>query len=333
MTLTGNLKLQIILTSESAPSSRVRCSNFLPLLAKHGIAAKKDVYPGSWRQRLALYRRCREADLVLLQKKLLSPLQLWLLKLNSRAMVYDFDDAIHIRQNNGVAEKSAGRHRKFIYTIRNADHVIAGNGVLASLAKPYNSNITVLPSAVPTTGIPTKNYPCPPKDCTIIGWVGTSYNLPYLALLQPALERLSNEHNVELRVICNMGIEMPGVKVTIIPWSLESQEREIAQFDIGVMPLPDSEHAAGKCGYKALQYMAAAVPAVASDVGINNEIITHNVDGLLAQQINDFYPILKHLIEHPEERQRIGMAGRIRVEKDYSIEVVGKQLADVLKGL
>jgi len=45
-----------------------------------------------------------------------------------------------------------------------------------------------------------------------------------------------------------------GVSCEYRKWKLETQEQEIAQFDIGIMPLHDTPWARGKCSYKLLQY-------------------------------------------------------------------------------
>ncbi len=50
------------------------------------------------------------------------------------------------------------------------------------------------------------------------------------------------------------------------PWSEETEVREILQFDIGIMPLPDGSFERGKCGYKLIQYMACGKPVVASQL-------------------------------------------------------------------
>ena len=55
----------------------------------------------------------------------------------------------------------------------------------------------------------------------------------------------------------------------------------IADFDIGVMPLTDSEWSRGKCGQKLVAYMAMGIPVVANAVGENQYIVDHGRDGFL----------------------------------------------------
>lgn len=325
------LQVCVFIQGRQLPSSRVRALNLAGELHSREIATTFIEYPRSTRQRFNAYLCSRNHDVVVIQKLLFSWFDILLLRILAKRIVFDFDDAIYYRQDR--QKENSARFRKFTRMVQKADLIIAGNRVLAKQAEQYNKSVVIIPSAVETRQVATKDYSSQASDSTIIGWVGTEMNLAYLALLEPVLQKLAAEYSIVLRIICNKPITLTGVEVQFIPWQLETQEAEIAQFDIGVMPLPDSEHAAGKCGYKALQYMAAAVPAVASDVGVNSEIITDGEDGLIAAHIDDFYQKLKYLIEHPEQRQRIGLAGRRRVEGDFSIEVVGKQLADSLKAL
>lgn len=112
-------------------------------------------------------------------------------------------------------------------------------------------------------------------------------------------------------------ISIPGVDIQFIPWKLEAQERGIAFFDIGIMPLPDNKWTEGKCGYKALQYMAAAVPPVCSDVGINKEIIEDGKEGFVVSSHADFYKALCDLITNKGLRKEMGYNARVKAEKFF----------------
>ena len=97
----------------------------------------------------------------------------------------------------------------------------------------------------------------------------------------------------------------------------------IEQFDIGVMPLVDDAWSRGKCGFKALQYMACGVPTVVSPVGINAEIVTDGLNGFAARDEDEWVAKLAKLANDGALRARIGASGRKTVEEHYSLERTG----------
>ena len=97
---------------------------------------------------------------------------------------------------------------------------------------------------------------------------------------------------------------------------------------IGVMPLSDTEWSRGKCGLKLLQYMALGLPAVASPIGVNREIISDGANGFLASTKEEWHATLIRLCQDSELRIRIGQAARKTVESEYSLSVWGPRLAD-----
>jgi glycosyltransferase involved in cell wall biosynthesis len=324
------IKTLFLIQDEKMPSSRVRVLNLLPELEKAGINAHVKTYPRKIADKLGLVGKCRRFDIVFLQKKLPSPLDVILMRMFSRRFVFDFDDAIYYRHDAEESLDSSTRHQKFNFLMKRLDLVIAGNKVLSDYAGQCNKNIVIVPSAVETRNIPVKDYSVA-SEKNIIGWVGGGVNLHHLKGLSSLFQRLSREYPIELRIISNKTVDIPGVDVKFIPWKLESQEREIALFDIGVMPLPLNRHSEGKCGYKAVQYMAAAVPPVVSDVGVNRDIVAHGREGLVAKTNDEFYEALKHLMEDRSLRQEMGINARRKVEKLFSVEVVGRQLAETLR--
>jgi hypothetical protein len=63
-----------------------------------------------------------------------------------------------------------------------------------------------------------------------------------------------------------------------VAWSLAREVADFQTLDIGLYPLPNTDIAAGKSGFKAIQYMAVGVPCVASPVGITTDIVQDRVD-------------------------------------------------------
>ncbi|MGZ9928063.1 glycosyltransferase, partial [Escherichia coli] len=62
---------------------------------------------------------------------------------------------------------------------------------------------------------------------------------------------------------------------------------------MGLMPLPETEWALGKCGFKAIQYMALGIPAVVSGIGANKVIVPNGQAGYLCTTQDDWYTALK----------------------------------------
>src|SRR5207237_4709544 len=115
---------------------------------------------------------------------------------------------------------------------------------------------------------------------------------------------------LKLKVVSDKPLQLDRVHVENDPWRLETEQANLASFDIGIMPLWDSVWTRGKCGYKILQYMAAGTPVVASAVGANTDIITSGENGFLAQTQDEWVQSLRSLIENPEQRRNFGMRGR-----------------------
>jgi glycosyltransferase involved in cell wall biosynthesis len=145
-------------------------------------------------------------------------------------------------------------------------------------------------------------------------------------------ERLNANGPRAKLVIVGAGISVRAPWVEHRKWSLETEREELSNFDIGVMPLPDDPWTRGKCGYKLLQYFAAAVPAVASPVGVNKAIIG-NERGRLAKTEDEWFRALSELIADVELRREIGSAARAFVEREFSYRRWAPEYARLLHQL
>ena len=319
-----------VIQDPALPSSRVRVLDLLPELHAHGLTAEVVPYPRKIRSRLRFFRACREFDAIVLQKKLVTWLDLSLLRRFAKRLLYDFDDAVYLRDTLDGDSYSRVRQRRFRNIVAAADRVIAGNRILAEQARRWNPEVNLVPSAVETRDIPVRRHGIP-SERTVIGWVGSAPNLRHLAAVGPALRRLAACRPIELRVLGNRDPEIPDLPVKFIRWQRETEAAEISEFDIGIMPLVPTPFAEGKCGYKAIQYMAAGVPAVVSDVGVNADIVRDGCDGLVAPTCDAFFDALLQLIDDPARRDHMGQQARTRVEQEFSIVTVAARLATAVK--
>jgi hypothetical protein len=203
--------------------------------------------------------------------------------------------------------------------VKHCAAVVAGNDFLACFAEASGRRAIVLP-----TSIDLRRYRLKQSFDTsglTIGWVGLSDGLPYLRHIQPALQRLSEMFpGLKLKVVSDKPLQLDRVHVENEPWRLETEQATLAGFDIGIMPLWDSVWTRGKCGYKILQYMGVGTAVVASDVGVNNAIISHAENGFLARTEEDWVDALTRLIRDAELRKTFGLRGRELIESRYSLE-------------
>jgi glycosyltransferase involved in cell wall biosynthesis len=248
--------------------------------------------------------------------------------------VYDFDDAIWIPDINPSSGylsllKMPAKTRTLC---RLAAHVLPGNQYLADYAGQVNDHVTVIPTTIDTdkyTIDPHKTSADPP----VIGWSGSRTTVKYLDTLRNALQRLAKSERFRLRVIGTPQYELEGVDVEALPWRSASEISDLRPMDIGLMPLPDDLWARGKCGLKALQYMALGIPAVCSPVGVNSDIIHDGENGMLAASENEWIDKLPLLLRDADLRRRLGTAGRATVDEGYSAAAQAPRVGQILESV
>jgi glycosyltransferase involved in cell wall biosynthesis len=250
-----------------------------------------------------------------------------------KKIIYDFDDSIWLpntsKENRMVA--SFKSHSKVKSICRWSYKVSCGNLYLATFAKQFNASVIINPSTIDTQNLHNPAlYKVFPKESgalrtqsgeTItVGWTGTHSTLKYVDSLVPVLQRLESTYpHFRLVVIANKKPSLALQSLTFIPWSKDREMEDLLQLDIGIMPLSDDIWSRGKCGVKALQYMALGIPAVASPVGVNTEIIDHGVNGFLCTTEEEWLTCLKSLIDHPALRLQMGERGKKKVIDHYSV--------------
>lgn len=305
------------------PSFRHRMQSLVQPLESAGWEVHVEKFP-SGRYGLRTFERrelWRRADVVVLHQIKLSGLEAQLFAKYAKRRVFDVDDAIYVRKPRNLGDapdESIWRKRKFWATCRFANVVAAGNEVLAEVARVSARQIRILPTSIDVdTYLPTH---APPDGAPTIAWIGSPENLTYLKMLHPALARLSVRHpRLKLKVICSKFPEWSDVTVERIAWSAASEAESLAGAHIGVMPLTDDAWARGKCAFKLLQYMAAALPCVASPVGANREAVIDGVTGFHASSDLEWEERLERLIVSPELRQTLGAQGLDHVRRRYGM--------------
>ncbi|MCK5370526.1 MAG: glycosyltransferase family 4 protein, partial [Cyclobacteriaceae bacterium] len=127
-------------------------------------------------------------------------------------------------------------------------------------------------------------------------------------------------YSIHIIIISNQKPDWDFEDYEFVPWNKEKEIEQLDQIDIGIMPLNDSPWEEGKCGFKALQYMAMSKPTIVSNIGVNKTIIEHGVNGFLCDNANDWKKNLIDLITSESLRKSIGEQGMKKVIESYSVE-------------
>jgi glycosyltransferase involved in cell wall biosynthesis len=364
--------LFLTLGRDGEPSSRFRVLQLLPALERHGIEATLRPLAGPRYVELAqglrrlpaplraawvgahfalrVARRSRDLwqarrhDVLFVQKETFPfGLERLIPRLGLR-VVYDFDDAVHLRSGlqdgrgprlRRHADAILRRERALPRLLERASAVVAGNELLAAWARRHHERVVVVPTSVDVDAY----GPAPLRRSgpLSVGWFGAPANVVYLEPLRPVFQALARRCDFRLRLHGAARFDCPGVHVECVGWkryaSVAEEVADLHAFDVGIMPLPDTPYAAGKCALKAIQYMACGIPVVASPVGITPDVVGDGVCGLLARTPDEWLEGLTRLLQDADLRERLGRAGRERARQRYALPDAASVLAGVLRAV
>ena len=348
---------------EEGAGCRFRVSQYIPYLESHGFEVTFNALftPEFFRRvyqrgnhvrkaagfvhlsfrRLQSLRAAADYDIVLVYREIfpIGPAIVErLLALPGRPpIVFDFDDAMFLPSVSDANRLIAALKfpGKLATIIRVSDHVLAGNDYLAAYAHRFNDAVTMIPTCVDTTKfVPRSDGGPVAGQPPVVGWIGSPTTGTYIRGLARVLQRAHARHPFVLRVSgAGEPIVVDGVPIENVPWALDREIELFNTCDVGVYPLDDDEWAKGKCGFKAIEFMACGVPVVASAVGVNRTLIDDGVNGFLASTEDEWVDKLVRLLSEDSLRRQFAAAGRRTVEAGYSLQVNAPHLAATLRGV
>ena len=325
------MNILALVEAEDHVCCRYRIAAFRPQHETAGHTLAIRAIPKGLVARLRAIASVGEFDAVILQRKLLSRLEVGLLRRKARRLIFDFDDALWLRDSHsgkGFGDPKRGRRFRTIATA--ADAVVAGNAILAEKAGP---RVTVIP-----TCIDLSQYEPAAKsestECVQLVWVGSSSTLKGLEQRRDLFEELGRSiSGLRLKVICDRFPHFVNLPVDAVPWNEATEARELASADIGVAWVPDDPWSRGKCALKLLQYQAAGLPVVANPVGVQATMVRPGANGYLASTTEEWVASIRALANDADKRRSFGAAGREQVRVGYSIAVGGASWVELLRRL
>jgi glycosyltransferase involved in cell wall biosynthesis len=359
--------LFLTMGDEHQPSSQVRVFQFIPNLEKLGIHCsvkpflttldREKITPalisknplklaGGFMRIIKVFAKrlinillASRYDSVVVQKDVLPfSLQKFLRALNSN-VVFEFDDAIWELPPN-INKKPAlirwyypHKIRLINQMIRKSKIVLVNNSYQAEYARKLNKNTAVITAPIDTDRFKpnTKYEILDTKYPIVLGWIGSPTTTYMLEGLSELLVKLTKKHpNIEVHNIGGNQIKLSGIKVMNKKWDNDNILNDLAQLDIGLMPLDNHPVNRGRLGYKMIIYMSLGIPFVAQDIGLNKTVVQNGVNGYLAGSEDDWVDKLSQLIEDNELRRKLGENGRKIAVKEYDIKKHAERYAELL---
>jgi glycosyltransferase involved in cell wall biosynthesis len=310
-----------LVESEDHVCCRYRVAAFRASFEAAGHRLEIQSLPSTALGRLRLGRDLTGADAVIVQRKLLPRWAVGLLRRRMRRLIFDFDDAVWLRDSyspRGFDDPK--RARRFRAIISASDLVVAGNEFLASEAATYTARERII--TIPTCVEPAR-YPVRTHSDRVglqLVWIGSQSTLRGLERFTSALSAIGRAlPGTRLKLVCDRFLSIPGLPVDECLWSESTEAAEIAAADVGISWVPDDPWSRGKCGLKVLQYQAAGLPVIANPVGVHVEMVRASETGFPATTTEEWVAAARRLAD-AALRQRLGMAGRRQVEERFSVE-------------
>jgi glycosyltransferase involved in cell wall biosynthesis len=345
-----------------SPSQRFRFEQYFGVLREHGFqfAVQSFLNTGNWQlffngeniffklyalmtgfaKRLIIPFHALSFDYVFIHREVTPigpPVMEWFLaKILRRRIIYDFDDAIWLtdRTNESALLKILKWRSKVRAVCSWSYKVSCGNEYLLNYASAFNKNVKYIPATIETDNWHNPSRFPKSKDSKhlVVGWTGSHSTLKYLKSIEPVLQQLEARYaHVRFVFIADQKPPLALKSLQFIPWNKHTEVQDLMSFDIGIMPLPDDEWAKGKCGFKALQYMALGIPTVVSPVGVNTRIVEAGENGLLARTSEEWFNALSSLIENEKVRKEMGIAGRKKIIAHYSVNSVSSSFLSLFE--
>ena len=276
---------------------------------------------------LSLLRDANKYDVIYMQRPMSTDssknnfFEHLIVKLNPN-LIFDFDDALFIQNKSKITN-----------LISIAKICVCGNKYLYNFSKQYNPNTHVIPTVVDTKRfIPKENSN---KALITIGWTGTSGNYQFFTdkIIDEINTILKTYSHVNFLFICDHKPDQRfNFPYNFIYWDEKTEVEDLQNIDIGLMPLIDSPWSKGKCGFKLIQYGAIGIASIASDVGVNSDIVLDNKSGILIKD-NTWETALTTLINNAPLREKMGENARQHIQKHYSLSANYLKLSSIIHSL
>lgn len=216
-------------------------------------------------------------------------------------------------------------HEKLLQAFREAEAVLVVNPLHEAMVSPYTPNVRVV-----TSGMDPTRFPWPPPDepqnkKKVIFFAGLVEEMikGFEVLHEACAQLWKKRQDFELVATGDPPGQVDAF-TRFIGWQTqEDLPRHLRGADMLVMPTIAQE----ALGRTAVEAMAAGKPVIASRLGGLPYTVADGATGLLCEPGDpaDLAKKIEILLDDPDLRRRLGLAGRHRFEEHYSWDVIIKR--------
>ena len=263
-------------------------------------------------------------------------------------LVYEADDDfLDINPSNPSFNYIHGNLVNIKKLVGAADKIVVSTPELKKRFDKLNlaSDVEIIRNYYLDNVLPLKPFSYTGDSYVKIGYFGTMTHNNDLELIHNVILRLKDIFSkkaiqVDFEVIgasIDENIDWFSVKkLPYYPMSMATFMKWItneANWDIGIIPLVNTEFNKCKSELKYIEFTALGVPVVASDVDIYKNTIEDGVTGFLANNEDEWVDKLSILIENPTLRNGMLNNARADILKNYDLRDRAKQWDEIFKSL
>ena len=255
--------------------------------------------------------------------------------------IYDIDDYFHgITESNPAYGVVGNPKSNLLISMERfmefSDVLTVSTEYLRDKYSRWNKNIVVVPNGV-NADLFKYTSTIRQKRGINIGWHGSRTHYSDMEVVAKALKQVL-KNNPEARLFffgyipLNLFLDVstdrfsfyPETDIFNFPYTLSS-----LGIDIAIAPLVDSDFNRSKSCLKWLEFSAARIPVVASNVGPYKENIRDEIDGFLANNSFQWVSKIEGLLQSTDLRKFISRNAHERVTRDFrpDITVNGYEMA------
>ncbi|MFJ3046090.1 hypothetical protein ACIPEN_09675 [Herbaspirillum chlorophenolicum] len=247
-----------------------------------------------------------------------------------KPVIYESDDLLNeIPANHPEAAAGASWKDGIEYSVKRAQAVVVSTPFLAEKYRHLNPNVHVLQNYL---DYDIFHRPVPQKangDPISIGLLGSSIQPSNFALVDRALRAVCEHYGDRINIDfvgwhCPQGWENhPNARFTSFIHEYEKYAMQLKgmAWDIALIPLAQDEYNECKSFVKWLDYSAAGIASIFSDVSVYNAVVTHESTGLLMPNSEQVWlDAIVSLIESPQRRHALAQQAQREVEAHFGLK-------------